>query len=223
MPDSERKLNINTADLTSLKGLLMRAAGLKQEDATIVAGSIIDWRDEDNERGQEELINNENVYYELGDLPYLPKNRPYELVEEVALVQDVTPAIYESIAPYITVYGHGKLNINTCSRVLLESLGLDKDLAGKFAAFKERKSSGGGTFLPGVPIVDQFEGVVSLSDKERGLLDAFLAKDLISSDSDSFRIVSIGNLPHRRESLQINCVVDRTGNIRYWQEEFKRL
>lgn len=221
--DEGRKLNINTAGHDSLKGLLIRVAGLKEDEAALLAQSLIDWRDEDNDRAEEEIISNEQVYYQLGGLPYTPKNKPYEIVEEVLLVKDMRPAIYRAILPYITVYGDGKLNINTCPRVLLEALGMQQQQVDKIMTFRERKLSGGGIFTAERPILDQFEGVVYLSDEDKALLEAFLAQGLVSTDSDYYRITSRGNLAYRRESLEISCVVDRTGRVSRWQESFNIL
>jgi DNA uptake protein ComE-like DNA-binding protein len=71
--DTSARLNINTADSSQLQKL----PGM-DEDA---AGSIVSWR---NEKSRDR--------YDRGPRPYEPKRRPFDTVEELLLVHDVTPA-----------------------------------------------------------------------------------------------------------------------------------
>jgi hypothetical protein len=76
------KLNVNTATVEMLQML----PGMTTE----LAASIIDWRDEDDEITEGGA---ESEYYLLESNPYSAKNMPFERVEELLLLKDVTSAV----------------------------------------------------------------------------------------------------------------------------------
>lgn len=223
--DEESKLNINTAQAASIKRLMLKVAKLKNEVAADLANSIVDWRDEDNERPGYEFINNEDLYYELAGFSYSPKNSSFDSIEEILLVKEITPSIYEAIRPHITVYGKGSVNINTCSRVVLESLGLKNKLVEKIFTFRSgvnaKNETCEGIFKSNPSLIEDLDGFVSLEEDERDALDALIKGNRISTESDCFTIVSIGKLPNRDENIRTSCVVDRNGRVKYWKEEFE--
>ena len=77
--DESGKININSAS----EEMLLALPGL---DETIV-GAIIDWRDEDTEPSANGA---EDEYYLMLADPYNAKNEPFETVEELLLVRDMT-------------------------------------------------------------------------------------------------------------------------------------
>jgi len=76
------KLNLNTATVEMLQML----PGMTTE----LAASIIDWRDEDDEVTEGGA---ESEYYLLESSPYYCKNAPFERVDELLLVKDVTTEV----------------------------------------------------------------------------------------------------------------------------------
>lgn len=76
------KVNINTATVEMLQML----PGMTAE----VAASIIDWRDENDEITEGGA---ESEYYLLESSPYACKNAPFERVEELLMVKDVTEEV----------------------------------------------------------------------------------------------------------------------------------
>lgn len=54
--------------------------------------------------------------------------RPYAVLEELRLVDGITPEVWGLCREHLTVYGEGKVNINTASPVVLGALGLDVNL-----------------------------------------------------------------------------------------------
>ena len=76
------KLNLNTATLEMLQML----PGMTAE----LAASIIDWRDENDEITEGGA---ESEYYLLESSPYACKNAPFERVDELLLVKDVTKEV----------------------------------------------------------------------------------------------------------------------------------
>ncbi|MCX5695395.1 MAG: helix-hairpin-helix domain-containing protein [Candidatus Omnitrophica bacterium] len=55
--------------------------------------------------------------------------RPYSSINEVLLVEGVTVEKFRLFKDMVTVYGKGKVNINTASKAVLVCLGLDEELA----------------------------------------------------------------------------------------------
>jgi DNA uptake protein ComE-like DNA-binding protein len=80
--DEGSKVNINTAS----RDMLLKLPGMTAE----VADSIIDWRDEDENPGENGA---ESSYYQSLSRPYACKNAPFETTEELLLVKGMTPEL----------------------------------------------------------------------------------------------------------------------------------
>ena len=114
MVDEERKINVNKVSAGVLKNLL----GTDNEE---VAESIVNWR------GDMRLPKGaSDDYYRSLTPPYECKHAAFSVIEELMLVKGVTPQLFDSIKDYVTVYGDdGKININTATRRVMLSAGLD--------------------------------------------------------------------------------------------------
>ena len=89
--------------------------------------SIIDWTDSDDEVTHLPFIQRENMgaessYYSKLQVPYRCKNALLDTTEELLLVKGITQEVFERICDYVTVYGDGKININSASRQVIECL-----------------------------------------------------------------------------------------------------
>ena len=125
--DEDSKLNINSASRRQLK-YFFDLAGVDAAEVEIIADSIFDWRDPNDLF----LLNGaEEDYYQSLEKPYSCKDGPFDAIEELLLVKGMTPEIFyglkgdddvEGVVKYLTVYKIGKLNINTASSIVLESL-----------------------------------------------------------------------------------------------------
>ena len=78
--DEGAKLNLNTASYDSILRLPQMTEPL--------AAAIVDWRDTDS---TPRANGAENEYYSVQSVPYSVKNAPFETIEELLLVRDVTP------------------------------------------------------------------------------------------------------------------------------------
>jgi len=97
--DESGKINVNAGEialpqLKALTGVL----GISPPDAEIVVDSILDWIDIDK---VPHANGAEDDYYQTLQPPYLAKNKPMSLLEELLLVRGVTPDYY---------YGHREKN-----------------------------------------------------------------------------------------------------------------
>ncbi len=135
--DEERKININFLVTknsggdrvveSGRKAQLERLFRLLEVDPELV-DPIVDWLDSDNETlpyGAEEGA------YQGRDPSYSPANGPFETLQELHMVEGITDKVYKKIAPYLTIYGKGQVNVNTADSLLLQSFdeGIDETAA----------------------------------------------------------------------------------------------
>ncbi|MFP4173479.1 MAG: type II secretion system minor pseudopilin GspK [Candidatus Hydrogenedentota bacterium] len=128
---------------------LFRMRGAEED----VVEAIVEWMDPQGagtDRGERE---SEDGYYETLDIPYGSKQAPMDSVEELLLVQGVTPELFygdpeEDQLPLprlLTVNGHpeGQINVNTAAFETLEAMGeaLDGRLALADVVIRERESA----------------------------------------------------------------------------------
>jgi general secretion pathway protein K len=91
--DESGKISINSANEEMLRRL-MAALGIEKATADTIVDSIFDWTDPDNNH---RLSGAEDDYYQKLSPPYRAKNGPFETIEELLLVQGVTPDIFYGI------------------------------------------------------------------------------------------------------------------------------
>lgn len=99
--DDAGKIDLNAADREMLRRLLIASAGKTEEEADRIADAIIDWRDPDDVPS---LQGAEKSEYEAADLPYGPRNTPFELVMELQQVFGMDYATFARIEPAVTIY-----------------------------------------------------------------------------------------------------------------------
>ena len=128
--DEESKININTiaakADGDANARNVLMNLFLEADNAEEIVDSILDWVDEDNNPRAEGA---ETSYYgTFSDFDYECKNAPLESIEELLLIKGMTLAMYLTVKDKITVFGEGKVNLNTAGSLVMESLGLHESL-----------------------------------------------------------------------------------------------
>jgi general secretion pathway protein K len=115
--DLSARIDLNQADQTMLQNFLRQFVG--QSEAEELAQSLIDYRDQDAipfPRGGEA-----EQYAERGS-PFVPANRPLQTLEELLRVQGFTDAVADEIAPYVTVRGDRRINVNAAQEPVLAAL-----------------------------------------------------------------------------------------------------
>jgi general secretion pathway protein K len=148
---SERdKVNLNAAPETLLVSLF-GSVGIDPDKAKSLADAIVDFRDADSFRhphGAEESD------YRTAALVWSPKNTDFETVEELQQVLGVTAAIYELVAPRLTIYSTEAAIYPTKAgerlTEILRSAGINRPLFVPRIAYSiraEAKSSNGGVFV----------------------------------------------------------------------------
>jgi general secretion pathway protein K len=103
---------------------------LEPDEVEDILDAIKDWIDKDNEPTR---FGAEDSYYQALDHPYSCRNAPLESLEELLLIKGITRELFygtdenPGISDYLTVYGDGKININTADPLVLASLSDDLD------------------------------------------------------------------------------------------------
>ena len=105
--DELGRIDLNNADGSVLIALF-QSVGLDVQAAGALVDKILDWRD----AGTLKRLNGaKDADYRAAGFPYRPRSGPFQSVDELKLVMDMTPALFERVAPAITVYS-GRASID---------------------------------------------------------------------------------------------------------------
>lgn len=220
--DEESRININTAPADVMKKLFTEL-GLHEGAARDLASSIVDWRDTDSALS-EPFGSGEDSYYRSLSAPYEAKDSEISAIDELVLVKDMDANTFDKIKDYVTIYGSGKVNVNTAGEEVLLCTGLSREIVQKILAFRKGEDE-----LEGTEDDNVFESVFSiesslaayggLSDSELALLST-VADMYLGVGSGFFRIKSLGKLPGKKLFMETDCVVTREGSVMYWRETY---
>jgi len=159
--DLNSRIDLNNADEATLVAFLGSLVG--EDGARGLAEALLDWRDPD---GTPRPMGAEAAAYAAGGSGFVPPNGPLRRLEELLRIRGFTDSIADAIAPYVTVWGDGRLNVNTApERVLAAFPGIGPGSAsslaerrgarglGSVTALRDELSQGGGAVPPlvGVP------------------------------------------------------------------------
>ncbi|MCM8800045.1 MAG: general secretion pathway protein GspK [Candidatus Omnitrophica bacterium] len=216
--DEARKININKADFSVLMRLFL-LVNLEPSKSEEIASSIIDWRDPDNLLYKANSA--EDSYYRFLELPYEAKDGDFERLEELILLKGMSPDIFLKVKDYLTVYGDGKININTASKIVLLALGLTESLVDKIIFLRAGKDGISGTdddciFFDPNEIVSKLTNLAELNKKELEELDKF--KDNFTVNSNFFSVKATATQKGSKIRLNVDTVIDYQGKIYLWNE-----
>ncbi|MBI4446506.1 MAG: general secretion pathway protein GspK [Acidobacteria bacterium] len=165
--DETGKLNLNLVPSHLLFNLLINV-GIEGSQAEIITDSVEDWRDED------ELYRAngaESGYYQTLATPYMAKNGPFSIPEELLLVRGVTPEIYYGkkglgsagekidyygLQKYFTTFtGSAHINVNAAPRAVLAAIpGLDDEVAAEIERMRQTE-----VFIDPAQIMQKIPGI----------------------------------------------------------------
>jgi len=200
-----------------LASFFMLAAGLNQQQATDLAGSVVSWRG-----GVPGCP--DNGYYQSLNPPYTCKGKNFEILDELLLVKVMTRAIFEAVKSDLTVFGSGAVNINTADSTVLQSLGLSSVLAGKIVGFRAGKDGVEGTGDDNVlttvnNMVNVIGATVSLTQQETAQLTNMVVAGVFCVRSGRFMGIAQGQSPGSGMTTQITFVFNRHKEILFWKEQ----
>ena len=224
--DESARVNLNHANEETLKNLF-KAVDLSLSDAkaTELAEAIVDWRDGDDAAMTQGA---EASYYKALPDPYEPRNGPLASVQELLMVRGIDEKIFKKVKPYITVYSRGPVNFNTAGLVVLQALGLSPELAGRVMEYRRGPDNKEGTeddriFQSADSITAALSAAMSFSSEEYAQISNAVGLGIVGVQATAFRIHSIGRLIKDGKVVEsgedsVTCVVNRKGQILYWQE-----
>ena len=219
--DEAGKININNARSDVLERFFKLMFNLEEIEAQELAACIIDWRDKDSMYllpvGSAEDSDYRNLRFS-----YEAKDEDFDCLAELLLVQGVTAEIFQNLKDYLTIYGDGRVNINTASQPVLLALGLSEYLVDNIIAFRDGKDKKEDTaddvfFNSASDISAQLGNFCVLSKFQQDELDTISASHL-TIGSDYFMIKSRIKFGKRQNRSQLTVIVNRAGNILSWEE-----
>lgn len=161
--DESGKVDLNQAERPLLEALL-RALEVEPARAARLAGTIVDWRDVDDLR--QPGGGAETSDYAAAGYPYGAKNARFDSIGELQRLLGMDAALYERLAPVVTVFGSGRLDPRFAAAPVLTAMGLDANLT---LAQREREDAGGvtGQAMPMPPGAMVGSGIYSVDSRVR--------------------------------------------------------
>jgi general secretion pathway protein K len=220
--DEQGKININRTDRHILGRLLQILTTLSREESQSLADAIVDWR----EYGKNEIVGFfSEEYYEHLEFPYPSKDADFQSLDELCLVRGFSGEVVDALQPYLTVYGDGRVNVNTVSVPVLMALGLNEEVAAKLIAVRKGDDKLEATlddiyFVHTHNINTQLLEQRDFSDQEMAQIEYLLARGYLTTETQYYSIHSQGVLQGRERAV-IDCVYNKsTAKIIYWREAF---
>ncbi len=222
--DESAKINLNKADQNQLVNLFCGIARVEAGKADRLAKAVIDFRDQDDfVTGEQDNAGSENDLYRQAGFIHGPKNSDFEFIEELLLVEGMTKEIYDFVRNYITIYGSGEVNINTCTREALSTLDLLSEIADKIVTVRngpDRRSLTSDDFIfKDVSKIDQdLLAFVALSEDEQVSLRHAVLYNMFCVDSNYFRIKGRTRKAGQSDAGKLVCIVGVRDGVKYWAE-----
>jgi type II secretory pathway component PulK len=221
------RLNINTIldddeSKAALVALISSVGELSAGQAEPIVAAVADWIDENDEM----LTGGaESGYYASQSPPYRCANGRMRNISELRMVKGVDRALYARLAPYVTVYGTGHVNMNCAPEPVIAALAqahasheIDVDVCESLAEKIGEFRRGGGAFRTDDDIRDAPEEL-GLTGDERGLFNDIPASGL-DRMSTVFRGISFAVAGEgERPGIAVEFVFDkRSGTFVSWRE-----
>ncbi len=193
--DESGKVPLNLVDQAILQQILVNL-GVSADEASQIADSILDWRDEDDEH---RVGGAESDYYLDLPRPYLAKNAPFDSLDELRLVKGVRDELFFGgeahplgLVNLFSVYNREPtLNVRSASpEVMRAVLGMDEK---QLQQFLTTRMAGGGALLA----------------EATALLGNPAMADLLTDEPPSILLVEAqARLPSARVGAHVGAVVD---------------
>lgn len=209
--DLNARLDLNHAEPETLRNFLLQFVG--DRAATVLASAIEDWRDPDS--GTRPGGAEAPEYARAGSI-FEPSNGPFERLEEVRRVLGMSDSLAYRIAPFVTVDGDGRVNINSAEQTVLASLpGIGPEGA---RSLLQRRASG--EVFTSAGVVEQ---VIRRGSTERGgsAGDGVIGASRTSTFPSRVLVISRGWQDGHPLSHEIQAVFAVSGStlvLRAWRE-----
>ncbi len=220
--DEEGKININKAS-APVMARLFNFLGLDESEAGDLASAIVDWRGNSGQVSSPDGGGGGDSYYRLLPAPYEAKNAHFQAMDELLLVKGVDENIFQKIRKYITIYGDGRVNINTATRPVLMAVGYSGNIADRIIAFRNGKDALEATaddnfFEATSDIASKISGTANFSQAEQAMINNIDSDGLVGIYSDNFTVAVQAKLERSKFVDEVVSVINRNGEILYWHE-----
>jgi type II secretory pathway component PulK len=187
--DEESRINVNTAS----QQILERIPGITPE----VAQRIVEFR------GRERTVGSEREV--LG----------YRTLEELRDQAGIPDDLFDRVGQYLTVFGSGKVNVNTATPDVLLALGIPLAIVGRTEILR----GSGKPFTSRELILDELETLGPLTAQEIRTLQFLIRRGTIATTSTAFRIQSEGRSGRARITLEVVLERGNRGHMvaTYWK------
>jgi general secretion pathway protein K len=150
--------------------------------------------------------------------------RPFKFKEELLLIEGIDKERFNNFKDFITVYGQGKVNVNTAPQEVLLALGLDEELVRKIIRYRKEyigidgqaKTEDDGAFTNAADIISELENFISLSTRQQQ--DLISLANALSVKSDYLRLNIIPQLGNKQGMHYSIVICPETGKIISWSE-----
>lgn len=146
--DEYGKIDINMASREILQHMFV-AAGETTDSADALADSVLDWR----EKGDLKRLNGAKASdYAAAGYNYVPRDGPFQTIDELKLVMGMTPGLFRKLESIITVYSQRQtLSMQTAPRAALLSLpGMDAPRVDALMRDRDFETGASGPVVGGV-------------------------------------------------------------------------
>ena len=162
-----------------------------------IADKIIDWIDRNTIPTNPELFDSENS----------SKNAPLDSIDEILLIPGIERTQYDTLLPYITVYGDGRVNINTAETPVLMSLSdsISRDMAERIVTYRK------------IEPFKEWADIYQVSGFTLEIVGPF--QTYMKTRGTAFRVISTAASGGVKKV--IDCVLEISGGsniVRYWRE-----
>jgi general secretion pathway protein K len=193
--DELGRIDLNHADGALLAGLF-QSVGLDSFSASRLVDKILDWRDS---TGLKRLNGAAAEDYRAAGFAYGPRNGPFQSVDELKLVMDMTPELFRRVEPALTVYsGRQFIDPQFAPREALMALPtMNADAAGSAIAARANQVTGSvfsgtrpGVIDPIVPLQGRAFTIRADIDKSAGTLSREVAIRITDNPIQPYWVMS---------------------------------
>ncbi len=220
--DEGAKINLNTVTKPVLTALIVRVLSLRDDEAANLAESLLDWR-QYGEGSQKGFFSDD--YYANLQYPYPKKDAAYQTADEMLLVKGMTKERFIRLRPFVTIYGEGRVNINTAPKEVLAALGLDEPLLTYILDVRRGKDGAEATgddhvFTKSFDIAVEVNAFVKLDPEQIKSIDLLNAQGLLDVNSFYFLVEAIGRVSSQSSTVVVDAVFSLHENkILSWREK----
>lgn len=216
----ESKIHINKADPLTLAAMFRKLGNASSRRADELAQAVVAWRSRPRHVDAGDRVQSRTAV----EAPGAPsRDNGFWSVQELTLVEGIDDKLFAALFSSLTVFGSGRINVNTASErvltVLAESVGVQGEAAGEAAR----------AIMAARPASSLSEMLSALEGTAQSVLRR--AGERATVESECFGGTALGSLSPfghddddgSRSRLpaadgRVDFVVDKNGTIMFWHE-----